>query len=240
MERFKWFWITLGCWCLIGATSAWALIYSSTHLATSTVSEFTAQVNESTVHNQILVTSNSMELSRDLLSSEWREDDWKLVSGKLNLARVLFKTPNALSAPLDSLTQVQVFQKGDTLRLLALWNDIEHGQTYQWITETPKKVLEPPDPAKVPFPFHAPANARDLLFLKAKNTEVLTWFSKERRDPEMTLRALYLSQGFSGRRLCKKSGESLYILQKGSTRLLGAVEKGTSQNAFTFVKLKIR
>lgn len=237
MTRFKWFWITFSAWCLIATVGAWAVIYSPFRLDSKKVCEFEAQINGKLVKSQILVTSTSLDLSLDGLTSQWQEQGFECVSKNINLASVLLKIPKKYWGALNSLAQIRMFQNNDDYRLLGLWSDPNDHQTYQWITDVPKGILKAQTTSTSSFPFRPPTNASNFMVIKTEKMETLMWCLPSGPKPDQELMNFSASQGFAGRLWSKRLNESVFLLQKGSLRLIATAEQDGNKNVFSLVKI---
>lgn len=238
MLKFKWFWITFLGWCLIGAASAWALIYSPFRFDTKTISEFGAEINGYKAKSQIRVSTSSLGASLNSLSEELEEAGWKCVSRKLNLASILLGNPQNFKKSLDSLVQVQMFQNKDSYRLLGLWCDYNDHQTYQWVTDIPQKALKSQKSSDVDFPLKPPVDAFNVLTIKTEKMEACSWALAASQRPLARFSNIYTSEGFSGRLWSEKPGEAVYILRRGSVKLLAVIQTETTKNnLISLVKL---
>src|SRR5579859_4459284 len=187
MNKFKWFWITLTGWCVIGAVGARAIILSPFHLDSKEIFESKAEINGVGAQSRLLASSASMDSSLVELLREWQAQGWNCVSGDMNLASVILGVPRKYEGFLDSLAQVRMLQNKDTYRLLGLWSDLDSHQTYQWITDVPRKALDRPDPSDVDFPLKPPMGAQGVLTVKLgknKNMEVCSWSFSSSRNLE--------------------------------------------------------
>lgn len=236
-HQYKWFWITFCGWCFTAAVGAWALIFSPFHLNSKKISEFSSEVNGTVGINQILVCASPLPESLRATTQQWQSEGWKCTTGTLNLAPLLLKSSKENWAGLDSLAQLRIFQKGDSYRLLGLLSDFNDNQTYEWIAEVPKKALKSLKPSEVDFPLKPPSTALDIRTVKSKKIETCMWSLRSPKKPDAQFMDTYASQGFSGRLWSKQNRESIYILRRGTLRLLAVVEAGNKKSSISVVKL---
>lgn len=237
MERYKWFWMTFLAWFFLGTLGASAMIFSPFHLDLKEISTFKAKVNGVTDENRILVNSGGIEQNLDALSDQWRKEGWKSVSGNLNLANILLKTPHEYTGALASLVQLRTFENRDSFRLLGLMQDHQNGRTYQWVSEVPKTAIFPPGQNDINFPLMPPSTAMDLIHVETGKLELLTWTQPAEGAAEEGFVHLYASQGFSGRLWSMDPDGSTYLLQMGSTKLLAVIQGGDEEDTISVVKL---
>lgn len=237
MVKFKWFWMTFVCWCLLGVVGAWALIYSPFSFSSKKVAEFKAEINGETAESQILVSSASLGSSLDALNEKWRNEGWNRVSENLNLASVLLDMPKKYTGVLDSIVQVQMFQNKDSCRLLGLWNDFNDNQTYEWVTDVPQKAIKSPKPSEVDFPLKPPAGAINVLTVKSRKTEICSWSLASPKESPTQFTNIFALEGFSSRLWSTQPGEWVYILQRSSTKLLAVVQMEGEKKSISLVKL---
>jgi hypothetical protein len=238
MKNYKWFWITFCGWCFITTMGAWALIFSPFHSSSKKISEFQVEINGYQGQNQVLTSSAPIDRSLKELTGQWEGEGWKSLTNNLNLAPILMNIPKNYEKLASSLIQLQIFQKNGDYRLLGLLNDVNSNQTYQWIDEVPKKALQGQDPSKVEFPLKPPQNASNILTVKSEKIETCSWSFLTNSNIEDQFIHTYASQGFSGRTWSKQPGESIYILQRGSVKLLATLNQSGGKNIISLVKLK--
>ena len=233
LDRYKWFWMTLGLWLALGIFSAWALIYSPFHLETKEVIEFSAQVNGSEQHDRILVGPAPIGTGLEAVTKEWEEEGWKPVSGKTNLVNVLLGTTKDSQGTLDHLAQLRLYGKKDRLRLLGLLASAHDGQTYYWISEMSQDALHSPDPASVVLPLGLPSNASNIATINMDGTKAVVFTVSDPFDPI----SLGVNQGFSCRPLPSHAGSEAYLLQKGKEKWIAASERFGGQIHVSLMQL---
>jgi len=130
----------------------------------------------------------------------------------LSIANAFLNTPKSYRPYLDRVVQLRLFENRENLRVLGLLNNANDHQTYQWIAEMSKKVLEPQEASSVDFPLEPPASASDIITVKLEKMETCAWSMPHSSD----FQALYSDQGFSGRILSVRNGGTVYLLQKGN------------------------
>jgi hypothetical protein len=133
--------------------------------------------------------------------------------------------------------QLKVFKNRNSYQLLGLWEDFNNNQTFQWIAEVPKNVIKTQVPSNVDFPLKPPAAATGIITVKSEKIESLLWTLTLQKDPEASFVRTYTSQGFLGRLWSRQSGKYIFILHKGSEKLLGIVENNGSINTTILMKL---
>ncbi len=121
--------------------------------------------------------------------------------------------------------------------MLGLLSDFNDNQTYEWIAEIPQKALKSPKPSEMDFPFKPPSPALDIMDVKSGKIEICRWSLMSSKDPNLQFSETYAAQGFSGRLWSKQNGESVYILQRGTLRLLAVVEADHEKILISVVKL---
>jgi hypothetical protein len=201
------------------------------------ISEFSVEVNKSTNKNKIFLNSSSISLSLEAETEKWEAKGWKNMTGKINLATALLNTPREYSEYLNQLVQVRAFENKESLRVLGLLATGNGRQAYQWVSEIPKKSLQPQDPSTVDFPLKPPPESFNVLTIKSKNIETLIWSLSSKTNIDETFSRVYSSQGFSGRLLAKQNAESFFILKRGSIKLLALVRDTGKNNTISLVKL---
>ncbi len=202
-------------------------------LSSTRITEFSATVNGAVETNQVLVAAAPLDANLETLTKEWKEADWKPLARNFNIVNAFLNTPRTYRPYLDRVVQLRLFQNKDRLRLLGLLNDASGHQTYQWIAEIPKKILDPQDPASVDFALTPPAGASDIINVKMEKMEVCVWSMPRARD----FQTVYLSQGFSGKTWSDRNEGSVYVLQKGTVKLMAVVKKNAGQSRISLVKL---
>jgi hypothetical protein len=237
MGRFKWFWITFSGWCLIAAVSAWALIFSPLSLNSKKVFEFKGEINEQAAESQILVSPAPINFSLDELTAQYQKQGWNCMCKNLNLASILLDAPQEYSQLLNSLVQVRTFKNKETYRLLGLWSDFAHNQTYQWVMDVPQKTFVSPKSSDITFPFRPPSTALNILDIKFEKMEACSWSFPSNKKPNEQFLDAYSSEGFSGRLWSRDSGQSVYILHRGSVKLLAVVQADGEKNTILVVKV---
>ena len=233
--RHKWFYFTFGFWCFISALSAWALIFSPLHMNSNKISEFTAELNGTSISNQILKTPASLENSLSFLSLPWQKEGWVCVSGRINIASILLNIPDFQDDLINPILQLRLFKKNNALRLLGLWTNAQEGQTYTWIAETTQTAVQPLKFSEGSFPLKPPPGAMGIFGVKTEHTEALAWSENPGKNPVESFKKNYLSQGFSGKILSTQKGELLYILQKGGLKLFSVVPQNDKNNYVVFL-----
>jgi len=236
MKDQKWFWLTFGTWCFITTVGAWALISSPFHLDSKVISEYPLQFNGTVEKNRISVCASELDQSVVAIRQEWQKEGWTCTTRNFDLFSLLMNPSPADRSLADKLARLLVFQNGANVRLLGLLRNYEDGQTYQWTAEMSQKAFEIKDPSQLDFPLKPPVNALNFFFIKSKKLECCTWSLPLSPDIENQFTTGYVSQGFSGRLWSRKSDESVYILKKGSTRLLGVIKRESQNNKISLVK----
>jgi hypothetical protein len=237
MKNHKWFWMTFGAWCFIATMGAWALIFSPFHLNLKKISEFQVKINGYSSKSQVLTTSAPIDRSLNAITRQWESEGWKSLTNNLNFAPILMNIPEKYENLASTLVQLQIFQKNEDYRLLGLLNDVNDNQTYQWIDEVPKKAIKGQDPSKIEFPLKPPQNASNVFTIKSEKVETCSWSLPAGPRIENQFIHTYASQGFNGRIWSRRTGESTYILQRGSIKLLAVLDQSGNKNIISLVKL---
>ena len=237
IANYKWFWITIGAWCFIATVGAWALIYSPFQLDTRLISEFSTEINKSINKNQIYLISSPMGLSLETVTEKWEAKGWKNMSGRINLAAALLNMPKEYYQYFNQLVQIRAFESEDSFRILGLLTAGNGGETYQWVSEIPKKSLESQDPSNVDFPLKPPPESLNALTVKTKDMETSIWSLDSKLNVVEMFSRAYSAQGFSGRLLSKKNDESFFILRKGSIKLLALVSDNGKKSTILLAKI---
>lgn len=237
LRSYKWFWGTLAVWLFSFTVSAWALIYSTFHLNPQTISKFSCEINGYQTQVEFSSTRGKMDLSMESLTKKWQEKGWVNITTKINLAGVLLGVPKQYQPQLDPLLQIRAFQKAGSLRMLGLWFDGQSNQTYQWVSDMPQEALQAQDPARMDFPLKPPTQAFGLLNIKTKKMSVCLWSVKTVGEPGPFFAQIASAQGFSARSLSGSGDETSYLLQKGSTRLIGVAKKEGNKTTISLMAL---
>lgn len=241
MAKQKWFWITLFVWCLMGAAGAWALIYSPLHYGSRELCRFAVGFNGAVQDNHIMVHDAPIRPFAKAITRQWERDGWRCASGNLDLAPILLNAPEKVEHLLPDLAQAKVFERGDSIRALLLLKGTDE-RTYQWVAEVPKSSLASGMAAATDFPVKPPPGSSNILLLKAKTMETCQWSQSAHADRTDTFGRFYAAQGFSGRLWSKRGSESIFLLQRGSVRLLAVLGErdGVTTVALTRIKKEIR
>lgn len=237
MKNYKWFWMTFGGWCFITTMGAWALIFSPFHLNSKRISEFQVEINGYSALNQVLTSSFPIDRSLKAITGQWESEGWKSITNNFNMAPILMNIPEKYEKLASSLVQLQMFEKNGDYRLLGLLNDMNSNQTYQWINEFPKKAIRGQDPSKVEFPLKPPQTASNVFTIKSEKVKTCSWSVPVSFRIEDQFIHTYALQGFSGRVWSKRTGESIYILQRGSVKLLAVLNQSGNKNIISLVQL---
>jgi hypothetical protein len=237
VKNRKWFWLTFGAWCFIASVGAWALIFSPFSWESKEISEFSLQVNGSIETHQIRLGSGSVKGTLDALTYQWEQEGWRCETRDVDLAAFMTNVPLEYEKAMASIVQLRVFKGKDSYRILGLLNDPEKDQTYQWIAEIPKAAVRGQNPSQTDFPLKPPVNAINVFTVKSEKMDASLWSFPRQKNTESQFVDIYVSQGFSGHLWARQSYDSVYILRKGSIRLLGIVDQGSKKNMISLVKL---
>ncbi len=219
---------------------AWALIFAPFHLNSKKISEFQLKINGYPSQNQVLASSAPIDKSLNAITGQWESEGWKSQTNTINLAPILMNIPENYEKLASSLVQLQIFQKNGDYRLLGLFDNSNNNQTYQWIEEVPKKAIQSEDPSKVEFPLKPPQSALNVFTIKSKKIETCGWsFSSSSKIEDQFIHT-YASEGFNGKIWSKHTGESVYILQRGTIKLLAVLNQSGNRNTISLVKLNKR
>ncbi|GEM_PF-3421094 len=236
-SQHLWFWSALFGWCFITAVGAWALIFAPFDIRPKKFSEFSVKINGVTEDNQLLVCNAPLRESLESVTDQWQAEGWKCITGILNLAPLLSTMPKSDQETLDRFAQLRCFKKGENFRLLGFLGDSNSNQTYEWICEIPAKTLEEQKPFAIDFPLKPPQNAVHIFTIKAQKVETCIWSLPFSTNPEGRFIDDFTSQGFNGRLWSKQGEGHVYLLQRGSIRLLASIEMTDKKETISVVKL---
>ena len=231
---FKWFYLTLGFWCLLSTFSGWALIYSPFHLNPKPLSEFAVQVNGMTARNRLRFLSGSVRDSLDSITDDWKNEGWVCSTGSLNLAPILLNAPADFTDSLSSLAQLRIFKRKGELRLLGLLAVPAEGKTFLWTVEINQATALSFKPTEIVFPLVPPTEAVNVFWVKSARAEFLSWSMPGRKASTKYFENHCASQGFIERLLSHQTGEDLFLIQKGSTKLT-AIAQNDKNNYAVFL-----
>lgn len=234
--KFKWFWITFfGLTVFAISVFSRALIFSSFHFDPQPIGEFEAELNGSKQKNEVWVNAGSMKELQENLTKEWMKEGWTPVSQGMDFAPTLLgleAAPDVLSPYL----QMKMFEKNEAYRTLSLLEDSERGQTYGWVSETPKKILDLSQAqAHWDFPLAPPPQAIRLYCQKTSNFQMAFIFLSSKDDLVPLFKNLCFSQSFDLRPLGRNNDRLSYMLGKGKIRLLALLDYGQKENVISLV-----
>lgn len=237
--KYKWFWITLCTWFVLGGVSTWALIYSPLQLFSKQISRIDVEVNGQKQKYEFQEFSNSLEDCLVKTMGQWKKEGWICRSGNINFANLLLglKNDNTL---LSSCLHISVFQRDEMVRILGLWNDRNISRTYECIAEIPKNGLE--RKARMPrwdFPMRPSLDAFQPCWARFSDFEIAIWFQPVNRNFENRFIELLSSQGFEGKLWSKKDGETVYLVRRGNIRLLALLKPGKQKDVVSLMSLNI-
>ena len=235
--RYKWFWMTLLFWTGCGvAVSAWALIFSPHRPDFSEIAAFSGEVNGSRQDHEISVSAVSLEDARVETEGRWRREGWTPVGGPANFASVVLGLKD--DGLLDPTLRVSLFAKEGRYRVLGFLRDPRKNLTYRWVGEIPKETFNAPSPGDPwDFPIAPPRWALHPYFGRLGEFQMATWgFPSDNASQERFLETCRV-QGFEGKIFSESGGEIVYILTRGSVRLIAVLTGGNSVREVSLVWL---
>lgn len=212
-----------------------ALIFSSFHFYPQPIGEFEAELNGSKQKNEVWVNAGNMKELQAELTKEWMKEGWTPVSQGMDFAPTLLglrAAPDVLSPYL----QMKMFEKSNAYRTFSLLEDSERGQTYGWVSETPKNILDLSQArAHWDFPFFPPSQAVRLYCQKSQNFQMAFIFIPANQDLTSLFLKLCVSQNFDLHPLGRSNDRPSYMLGKGKLRLLALLDYGQKENVISLV-----
>jgi len=238
IKKFKWFWITfVGLVVFTVAVFSRAIIFSSFHFNPQLIGEFEAELNGAKQKNEVWVNEGSMQDLQEELTKEWSKQGWTVVSQGMDFAPTLLGTSKAPDI-LSPYLQMKLFEKNNSYRTLSLLQDSERLQTYGWVSETPKSILDLSQAqAHWNFPLTPPAQAIRLYCQKTMNFQMAFIFIPTQRDLFPLFQNLCASQHFALHSLGRSNDRSSYMLAKGNLRLLALLDHGQKEDVISLVYL---
>jgi hypothetical protein len=232
----KWFWTTfLGLWIFTVAVVCRALIFSNFRFNPKPIGDFEAELNGSKQKNEVWVNTGRMKDVQAELTKEWINQGWNPVAQGMDFAPTLLGLGNSTDV-LSPYLQIKMFEKDENYRTLSLLEDSEQCQTYGWVSETPKNILDLSQArAHWTFPFQPPDQAIRLYCQKSMNFQTAFIFLPSNQEPLKLFQDLCLSQNFEVRSLGQSNGRLSFILAKGNLRLLALLDYRQKENVISLV-----
>ena len=232
----KWFWATLVSLSLFTlSVFSWALIFSPLRFDPMTLGHFESEMNGTTQDNVIWVNDGNLKGLQTLIEQDWARSGWHPVAQGTDFAPSMLgfgKGTNILSPYL----QMKVFEKSDRFRTLSLMQDSQGDQTYGWVAETPKDILDPVKArAHWDFPFSAPKTATRLICQKNPKFRIAFIFLPKGGDLPEVFDGLCRNQGFQIKPFQDTPGHLGYLLQRGSARLMALLDPTGKEDLISLV-----
>ena len=235
--KYKWFWLTLLTWFVLGGISTWALIYSPFQLFPRKVSRFNVEVNGSIQKYELYELPNSLEDCLAGTTELWSKEGWMCRTGNINFANMLLGLKSDCSL-LSTYLYISLFQKKDLFRVLGLWRNYDNTRTYQCIAEIPKKCFETgAGMAWWDFPISPPPDAFQPCCARFGDFQTAIWFQPSGQNLENKFIELFSNQGYEGKLWVKNDFETVYLLRKGKFRLLALLKSGERKDVISFLNL---
>jgi hypothetical protein len=235
--KYKWFWLTLLTWFVLGGLSTWALIYSPLQLLPKKVNRINVEVNGLNQKYELYEFPNSLEDCLAGTIALWKKEGWVCRTGNINFANMLLGSKTDYSL-LSAYLHISLFQKNDLLRVLGTWRDHKNARTYQCTAEIPQKCfITSASETRWYFPMKPPSDAFQPCCARFSGFQVAIWFQPTRRDLENGFIELFSSQGYDGKLWTKNDDETVYLLRKGKTRLLAMLKSEEQKDMVSLLSL---
>jgi hypothetical protein len=212
-----------------------ALIFSPHHFSPQVIGTFDADLNGSKQKNEVWINSGSMMESQKELTQDWLKDGWAPVAQGMDFAPTLLGLDNAPDV-LAPYLQMKMFEKDGVYRFLSLLQDSEKDQTYGWVSETPKKILDPSQAlSHWEFPLMPPKNPSKLYLQKCMNCQMAFIFMSQNTDLTGVFKTSCANQDFDLIPLSRSNDRLSFMLKKGKIRILAMLDYGENENLISLL-----
>jgi hypothetical protein len=235
--KYKWFWITLALWFVLGAITSRALIFSPFQFTPQKIAHLEPTVNGQKQSDDFYVLLNCLQDCLITTTKHWEEAGWKCVTPGANIASLLLGLKNN-DTILSSYIQLRLFQKKESYRLLGLWNDEKNRKTYECVCEFPISIFS--EKASInhwDFPLKPSSGAFRPFCFNYGGQHIASWEQPSDGNGEYQFHQLFSNQGFTGRLWSRRNEETVYILQKGSIKLLAVIRPQNMRTSISLVKV---
>jgi hypothetical protein len=235
--KYKWFWLTLAIWFVLGAISSWALIFSPLNFNPEKKAHIEPEINGQKESDDFYVLSNPLQNCLIITTKNWEGEGWKCVTQGANIAPLLFgfqKNDTIFS----SYINLSLFQKNDLYRILGLWSDEKDYQTYESVSEFPTSIFSEKNSIDHwDFPFKPPSGAFRPFCFNYDGQQIASWAQPYNGKDEDQFHELFSGQGFTGRLWSRRNEEAVYILQKDSIKLLAVIQYQNTRLTISLMKV---
>jgi hypothetical protein len=234
--KFKWFWMTLlGLSIFTVAVFSRALIFGTHSFNPQIIGSFDADLNGLKQKNEIWVNSGNINDLQKELTQAWEKEGWAQVAQGMDFAPTLLGL-NGMKDVLSPYLQMKLFEKGKMYRSLNLLQGSQNDQTYGWVSETPKDIL---DPSKAishwDFPLRPPVQAKRLYLEKYMDCQMAFIFVPANLNPKTLFSNLCTDQNFELVSLGQTNERASFMLMKGHLRILAMLDYGSKENLISMV-----
>ena len=236
--KYKWFWITLTTWVILGTIfSCWAFIYSPLKLDWREKVQFNGSLNGFKESNTVDIVSGALADCLEQTKKQWEIEGWKPMTGGLNLAPLLLGLSSDHNL-LSPYLYVGIFQKKDYYRVLSFYNDYRLNQTYRLVSEIPQKAFNPKEILNHwNFPLKPPVEAFSPYCGEFKKFGIALWFLPFDKNSQDHFQAFCSDQGFDYRLWKTEDKEKIFTLRKGNIRLIAVLNTEDKKNVISMVRL---